>query len=107
MLFKLFKIILIDLFLSNIDESIHSIVMFLNCKFIRCYIKSMFDYFLGTQKAPISWEWPEYMMEEFSFRGELKGYSTQRWKFSYRLLNLMLTQMFMTVLLQINSSEVF
>ncbi len=26
--------------------------MFLNCKFIRCYIKSMFDYFLGMQKAP-------------------------------------------------------
>ncbi len=29
--------------------------MFLNCKFIHCYIKSMFDYFLGTQKAPVSW----------------------------------------------------
>ncbi len=29
--------------------------MFLNCKCIRCYIKSIFDYFLGTQKAPILW----------------------------------------------------
>ncbi len=32
--------------------------MFLNCKFIRCYIKSMFDYFLGMQKAQILWNNP-------------------------------------------------
>ncbi len=42
-------------FLCNIDESKHSIVMFLNCTFICCYIKSMFDYFLAKQKPQISW----------------------------------------------------
>ncbi len=31
--------------------------MFLNRTFI-CYINSMFDYFLGTQKALISWNDP-------------------------------------------------
>ncbi len=29
--------------------------MFLNCLFICCYSKSIFDYLLGTQKAQISW----------------------------------------------------
>ncbi len=55
---KLFKIKFYLLFVCKIYERIHSIVMFLNRKFIRCYIKSMFDYFLGTQKAPISWNDP-------------------------------------------------
>ncbi len=32
--------------------------MFLNCKFIGCYITSMFDYLLGTQKTQISWNDP-------------------------------------------------
>ncbi len=36
-----------------------SIVMFLNCTFICCHIKSMFDYFLGTRKALISWYGPQ------------------------------------------------
>ncbi len=36
-----------------------SIVMFLNCTFICCHIKSMFDYFLGTRKALISWHGPQ------------------------------------------------
>ncbi len=53
MLFKWFKIIYNWLFWCNIDESILSI-MFLNCTFICCYIKSMCDYLFGMQKAPIS-----------------------------------------------------
>ncbi len=36
------------------------VLLLLNCKFI--YIKSMFDYFLGTQKAPISWNDPGITM---------------------------------------------
>uniref|UniRef100_A0A671KUY0 Plasminogen activator inhibitor 1 RNA-binding protein-like n=1 Tax=Sinocyclocheilus anshuiensis TaxID=1608454 RepID=A0A671KUY0_9TELE len=35
-------------------------VTFLNHKCICCYINSMFDYLLGTQKAPISWNDPLY-----------------------------------------------
>ncbi len=57
-IFKLFKIIFNWLFWCNIDESINSIVMLLNCTFICCYIKSMFDYIFGMQKAPISWNDP-------------------------------------------------
>ncbi len=36
--------------------------MFLNSKFIRCYIKSMFDYVLGTQQAPVSWNYTNAFM---------------------------------------------
>ncbi len=32
--------------------------MFLNHTFICCYINSVFDYFLGTQKALMSWNDP-------------------------------------------------
>ena len=42
----------------NIEEIIHSTIMFLNHKFICCYSNSTSDYFSGTQKAPISWNDP-------------------------------------------------